>query len=122
MLLPPSDLSDFNDLVTPVEVEAYDVLKYRSGEGDYRFAMSDPERGETALLLSPPPLQSGAPLFARPRPAGLPDAASSLPSQVSASVTREQIQTPNAAILLIGPIEVTGHFAVLNSRFVTFPG
>lgn len=31
MLLPPSDLSDFNNLVTPIEVEAYDILKYRSG-------------------------------------------------------------------------------------------
>ncbi|KAK2820653.1 hypothetical protein Q5P01_023612 [Channa striata] len=30
MLLPPSDLSVFNDMVTPIEVEAYDVLKYRS--------------------------------------------------------------------------------------------
>lgn len=31
MLLPPSDLSDFNNMVTPIEVEAYDILKYRSG-------------------------------------------------------------------------------------------
>lgn len=31
MLLPPSDLSDFNNMVTPVEAEAYDILKYRSG-------------------------------------------------------------------------------------------
>ncbi|XP_068440095.1 PDZ domain-containing protein 7-like [Clinocottus analis] len=30
MLLPPPDLSAFNNLVTPVEVEAYDILKYRS--------------------------------------------------------------------------------------------
>ncbi|XP_056914413.1 PDZ domain-containing protein 7-like isoform X2 [Takifugu flavidus] len=30
MLLPPSDLSVFNNMVTPVEVEAYDILKYRS--------------------------------------------------------------------------------------------
>uniref|UniRef100_UPI0037E7AAD8 PDZ domain-containing protein 7-like n=1 Tax=Semicossyphus pulcher TaxID=241346 RepID=UPI0037E7AAD8 len=30
MLLPPSDLSAFNKLVTPLEVEAYDILKYRS--------------------------------------------------------------------------------------------
>ncbi|XP_020486483.2 PDZ domain-containing protein 7 [Labrus bergylta] len=30
MLLPPSDLSAFNNLVTPLEVEAYDILKYRS--------------------------------------------------------------------------------------------
>lgn len=32
MLLPPSDLSDFNNMVTPIEVEVYDILKYRSGE------------------------------------------------------------------------------------------
>lgn len=31
MLLPPSDLSDFNSMVTPIEVEAYDILKCRSG-------------------------------------------------------------------------------------------
>lgn len=30
MLLPPSDLSTFNNMVTPIEVEAYDILKYRS--------------------------------------------------------------------------------------------
>ncbi|XP_044034663.1 PDZ domain-containing protein 7-like [Siniperca chuatsi] len=30
MLLPPSDLSAFNNMVTPIEVEAYDILKYRS--------------------------------------------------------------------------------------------
>ncbi|KAM6898634.1 PDZ domain-containing protein 7-like [Lycodopsis pacificus] len=30
MLLPPPDLSAFNNMVTPVEVEAYDILKYRS--------------------------------------------------------------------------------------------
>ncbi|XP_041819236.1 PDZ domain-containing protein 7-like [Chelmon rostratus] len=30
MLLPPPDLSAFNNLVTPIEVEAYDILKYRS--------------------------------------------------------------------------------------------
>ncbi|XP_073346275.1 PDZ domain-containing protein 7-like [Pagrus major] len=30
MLLPPSDLSLFNNTVTPIEVEAYDILKYRS--------------------------------------------------------------------------------------------
>ncbi|XP_034425665.1 PDZ domain-containing protein 7-like [Hippoglossus hippoglossus] len=30
MLLPPSDLSVFNNMVTPIEVEAYDILKYRS--------------------------------------------------------------------------------------------
>ncbi|XP_070707974.1 PDZ domain-containing protein 7-like [Pempheris klunzingeri] len=30
MLLPPRDLSAFNSMVTPLEVEAYDILKYRS--------------------------------------------------------------------------------------------
>ncbi|XP_053197856.1 LOW QUALITY PROTEIN: PDZ domain-containing protein 7-like [Scomber japonicus] len=30
MLLPPSDLAVFNTMVTPVEEEAYDILKYRS--------------------------------------------------------------------------------------------
>uniref|UniRef100_A0A3Q2ZYT8 PDZ domain containing 7 n=1 Tax=Kryptolebias marmoratus TaxID=37003 RepID=A0A3Q2ZYT8_KRYMA len=30
MLLPPSDLSLFNSVVTAVEIEAYDILKYRS--------------------------------------------------------------------------------------------
>ncbi|XP_008296489.1 PDZ domain-containing protein 7-like, partial [Stegastes partitus] len=30
MLLPPSDLSLFNNMVTAIEVEAYDILKYRS--------------------------------------------------------------------------------------------
>ncbi|KAM9336774.1 PDZ domain-containing protein 7-like [Symphorus nematophorus] len=30
MLLPPSDLSAFNKMVTNIEVEAYDILKYRS--------------------------------------------------------------------------------------------
>ncbi|XP_029384221.1 PDZ domain-containing protein 7 [Echeneis naucrates] len=30
LLLPPPDLSVFNNMVTPVEVEAYDILKYRS--------------------------------------------------------------------------------------------
>uniref|UniRef100_A0A672GXZ7 PDZ domain containing 7 n=1 Tax=Salarias fasciatus TaxID=181472 RepID=A0A672GXZ7_SALFA len=30
MLLPPSDLGVFNSMVTAVEVEAYDILKYRS--------------------------------------------------------------------------------------------
>ncbi|KAI4807557.1 hypothetical protein KUCAC02_027360 [Chaenocephalus aceratus] len=30
MLLPPPDLNAFNNLVTPIEVEAYDILKYRS--------------------------------------------------------------------------------------------
>ncbi|XP_059181403.1 PDZ domain-containing protein 7-like [Centropristis striata] len=30
MLLPPPDLSAFNGMVTPIEVEAYDILKYRS--------------------------------------------------------------------------------------------
>ncbi|XP_071758001.1 PDZ domain-containing protein 7 [Centroberyx gerrardi] len=30
MLVPPSDLSAFNDMVTSFEVEAYDILKYRS--------------------------------------------------------------------------------------------
>ncbi|XP_028989425.1 PDZ domain-containing protein 7-like [Betta splendens] len=30
MLLPPSDLSVFNNMVTPLEGEAYDILKYRS--------------------------------------------------------------------------------------------
>lgn len=31
MLLPPPDLSAFNRTVTPIELEAYDILKYRSG-------------------------------------------------------------------------------------------
>lgn len=31
MLLPPSDLSVFNNMVTAIEAEAYDILKYRSG-------------------------------------------------------------------------------------------
>ncbi|XP_028423755.1 PDZ domain-containing protein 7 [Perca flavescens] len=30
MLLSPADLSAFNNMVTPIEVEAYDILKYRS--------------------------------------------------------------------------------------------
>ncbi|XP_037610994.1 PDZ domain-containing protein 7-like [Sebastes umbrosus] len=30
MLLPPPDLSAFDKMVTPIEVEAYDILKYRS--------------------------------------------------------------------------------------------
>ncbi|XP_062415878.1 PDZ domain-containing protein 7-like [Pungitius pungitius] len=30
MLLPPPDLNAFNNVVTPVEVEAYEILKYRS--------------------------------------------------------------------------------------------
>ncbi|KAM7370573.1 hypothetical protein PAMP_010105 [Pampus punctatissimus] len=30
MLLPPSDLAVFSKMVTPIEVEAYDILKYRS--------------------------------------------------------------------------------------------
>ncbi|CAK6984997.1 PDZ domain-containing protein 7-like isoform X2, partial [Scomber scombrus] len=30
MLLAPSDLAVFNNMVTPVEEEAYDILKYRS--------------------------------------------------------------------------------------------
>nr|XP_004556805.1 PDZ domain-containing protein 7 [Maylandia zebra]XP_004556806.1 PDZ domain-containing protein 7 [Maylandia zebra]XP_004556807.1 PDZ domain-containing protein 7 [Maylandia zebra]XP_024659208.1 PDZ domain-containing protein 7 [Maylandia zebra] len=30
MLLPPSDLSVFNNMVTAIEAEAYDILKYRS--------------------------------------------------------------------------------------------
>ncbi|XP_042364487.1 LOW QUALITY PROTEIN: PDZ domain-containing protein 7-like [Plectropomus leopardus] len=30
MLLPPPDLSVFNNVVTPIEVEAYEILKYRS--------------------------------------------------------------------------------------------
>ncbi|KAF7657416.1 hypothetical protein LDENG_00026810 [Lucifuga dentata] len=30
ILLPPSDLDVFNNMVTPFEVEAYDILKYRS--------------------------------------------------------------------------------------------
>ncbi|CAJ1080115.1 PDZ domain-containing protein 7-like [Xyrichtys novacula] len=30
MLLPPSDLTAFNNMVTPLEAEAYDILKYRS--------------------------------------------------------------------------------------------
>ncbi|XP_029934439.1 PDZ domain-containing protein 7 [Myripristis murdjan] len=30
MLIPPSDLGVFNKMVTPFEVEAYDILKYRS--------------------------------------------------------------------------------------------
>ncbi|XP_058477276.1 PDZ domain-containing protein 7-like [Solea solea] len=30
MLLPPHDLNAFNNMVTPIEVEAYDILKYRS--------------------------------------------------------------------------------------------
>ncbi|XP_029312197.1 PDZ domain-containing protein 7-like [Cottoperca gobio] len=30
LLLPPPDLSAFNNMVTPIEVEAYDILKYRS--------------------------------------------------------------------------------------------
>lgn len=34
MLLPPSDLSEFNNTVTPIEVEAYDILKYRSSACD----------------------------------------------------------------------------------------
>lgn len=34
MLLPPSDLSLFNNTVTPIEVEAYDILKYRSSACD----------------------------------------------------------------------------------------
>lgn len=41
MLLPPSDLSDFNNLVTPVEAEAYDILKYRSGASRDRAEMFD---------------------------------------------------------------------------------
>lgn len=40
MLLLPSDLSDFNNMVTPIEVEAYDILKYRSGAcNDVRVKM-----------------------------------------------------------------------------------
>lgn len=34
MLLPPSDLSVFNNMVTAIEAEAYDILKYRSGVYD----------------------------------------------------------------------------------------
>lgn len=34
MLLPPSDLAVFNNMVTPIEIEAYDILKYRSGVYD----------------------------------------------------------------------------------------
>ncbi|XP_049915769.1 PDZ domain-containing protein 7-like [Epinephelus moara] len=30
MLLPPADLSAFNNIVTPIEAEAYEILKYRS--------------------------------------------------------------------------------------------
>lgn len=30
MLVAPSDLTTFNNMVTPYEVEAYDILKYRS--------------------------------------------------------------------------------------------
>lgn len=34
MLLPLSDLNAFNNLVTPLESEAYDILKYRSSVYD----------------------------------------------------------------------------------------
>lgn len=34
MLLPPADLSEFNNTATPIETEAYDILKYRSSACD----------------------------------------------------------------------------------------
>lgn len=36
MLLPPPDLSAFNNMVTAIEVEAYDLLKYRSSACDLK--------------------------------------------------------------------------------------
>lgn len=41
MLIPPSDLGVFNKMVTPFEVEAYDILKYRSRAYD-KFCNSKP--------------------------------------------------------------------------------
>lgn len=38
MLLPPADLGLFNNMVVPFEVEAYDILKYRSGEERHAYS------------------------------------------------------------------------------------
>uniref|UniRef100_A0A3Q1HJ88 PDZ domain-containing protein n=1 Tax=Anabas testudineus TaxID=64144 RepID=A0A3Q1HJ88_ANATE len=44
MLLPPSDLSVFNNMVTPIEAEAYDILKYRSSAyGAYKTCTLSPD-------------------------------------------------------------------------------
>lgn len=57
MLLPPSDLSLFNNTVTPIEVEAYDILKYRSSACDtswvnYNKQISSEQSWLRSLLFS----------------------------------------------------------------------
>ena len=44
MLLAPVDLEPFNDMVTPFEVEAYDILKYRSRAYDQPRGVPQPRR------------------------------------------------------------------------------
>nr|XP_020472197.1 PDZ domain-containing protein 7 [Monopterus albus]XP_020472198.1 PDZ domain-containing protein 7 [Monopterus albus]XP_020472199.1 PDZ domain-containing protein 7 [Monopterus albus]XP_020472200.1 PDZ domain-containing protein 7 [Monopterus albus] len=57
MLLPPSDLIVFNNMVTPVEVEAYDILKYRSIRAPLRSPTSG--RKPKRRLITPIPDYQG---------------------------------------------------------------
>ena len=50
MLLAPVDLDPFNDMVTPFEVEAYDILKYRSRAYDQPRAVHQPRRDSSVLF------------------------------------------------------------------------
>lgn len=53
MLLPPSDLSVFNNMVTAVEAEAYDILKYRSGVYEnFLIMVSEHHQSQSCFLIS----------------------------------------------------------------------
>ena len=110
MLLPPSDLRVFNNMVTPIEVEAYDILKYRSGAFDpgslpvynhqWNTQGSSVESDTDVLIpvnqhLSHLHLfQFELLLFAAPRLVELPNADSSLPSQVGVVHLNNNLTSP----------------------------
>jgi hypothetical protein len=50
MLLATVDLEPFNDMVTPFEVEAYDILKYRSSAYDPHRVVHQPCRDSSVVL------------------------------------------------------------------------
>lgn len=52
MLLPPSDLSVFNNMVTAIEAEAYDILKYRSGVYEnYLIMIFEHHQSQSCFLI-----------------------------------------------------------------------
>ncbi|XP_067344429.1 PDZ domain-containing protein 7-like isoform X2 [Channa argus] len=69
MLLPPSDLTVFNNMVTPIEVEAYDILKYRSNyRGGFELHSAEEVEKESHLLEELEKLSLSGPQGSRERP------------------------------------------------------